>query len=137
MAKPTDEQFQAFNASLERCMADGTFLDRFYARFLLSSEVVAEKFAKTAMDKQARVLRTSLYLMSRAAQNKEDGRAHLAKIAKSHGRNELDIAPGLYAYWLDCLLMAVQETDRQFDPALKVAWRVVFEDSIAVMVAAY
>lgn len=137
MTKPNDAELLVFNASMDRCMADPTFLDRFYARFLLTSDVIGDKFANTAMDKQARVLRTSLYLMARAAQDKDDGKTHLASIAKSHSRTELNIEPALYTYWLECLLAAVEETDRQFDADVKHAWGRVFEDSIKVMVAAY
>jgi len=47
----------------------------------------------------------------------------LPRLAKRHGRQDLDIPPGLYDLWLDCLLQAARRHDPQFSPEIEAAWR--------------
>ena len=124
---------ERFFQSLQRCTSDPTFLQRFYARFLLSSDEVAAKFARVDIPRQSRILRTSLYLMCRAAAGFEDGLSHLREIATSHSRAKLDIGPHLYNIWLDCLVIVASETDPEFDDAVAQSWRATLQPCIAVM----
>ena len=114
-----------FRTSLERCLARSEFLERFYQRFMASSEEVREKFAKTDFSKQHRVLRGSLYLMSRAAMGLEDGREHLMAVAKTHGSAQLAIPPHHYDLWLEALIETAREMEQHFDAELEAAWREV------------
>lgn len=117
------ESLAAFQQSLERCLADKTFTHRFYARFVLSSDEVAERFAKVDLKRQANVLRSSLYLVLRAAMGQRDGLDHLEEVARTHSQRGYDIPPHLYAHWLDCLVAAARETDPHFDAAHEAHWR--------------
>ena len=111
-----------FEQSLHRCTADETFLQRFYARFLLSNEEVAKRFEGVDLKRQTRVLKTSLYLVLRAASGLADGMSHLEGIAHSHAKNGYDIKPSFYEHWLESLLLAAQETDPHFDDEIREAW---------------
>ncbi len=112
-----------FQSSLERCLADMTFTQRFYARFVLSSDEVAARFAHVDLKRQANVLRVSLYLVLRAALGQRDGIEHLEEVGRTHSRHGYDIPPHLYAHWLDCLIAAARETDPHFDDGLETHWR--------------
>lgn len=105
---PTD--LERFERSLERRLADPTFTSRFYARFLLTNDEVAAKFAGTNMTRQASVLKRSLYLVLRAALGLEDGLEHLDDIARSHGHRRLGIPAEMYELWLDTLVTVALET---------------------------
>ena len=122
MASPPVETFLA---SLKRCLAAPGFLDAFYERFLGSSEEVREKFRNTDMKRQARVLEDSLYVVANAAQGEEKSlaRGALPALAARHDRRGLDIRPGLYDLWIDCIVATAQTHDPQFDPAIERAWR--------------
>src|ERR1700730_15877167 len=101
---------ELFNDSIERCSCRSDFLNRFYTLFLASSDTVAKKFEHTDLRKQARVLKTSIYIMM-AASGGPERTVHLERIAKLHSRAELDIKPELYDLWLDRLVQTVKEFD--------------------------
>jgi hemoglobin-like flavoprotein len=131
-----ERDVELFNDSLERCSRSPEFLQRFYALFLASSDVVARKFEHTDLRKQARMLKTSLYVMMLAS-GEIERIAHLERIAKLHSRAGLDIQPELYDLWLDRLVQAVEEFDSQFDPDIEAAWRRVLRPGIEVMKSRY
>jgi hemoglobin-like flavoprotein len=127
---------ELFNDSLERCSAQPDFLGRFYRLFIASSDVVAKKFEHTDLKKQARMLRTSLYIMIEGSG--EPGReTQLERLARRHSRGDLDIKPELYDLWLEKLLQAVGETDPQFDAPTEAAWRRMLQPGIDIMKSGY
>jgi hemoglobin-like flavoprotein len=127
---------ELFNDSIERCSSDPEFLRRFYTLFLASSDTVAKKLERTDLRKQARLLKTSLYIMMLA--NDESERVvHLERLAKLHSRTGLDIKPELYDLWLDRLLQAVKESDPMFDMETETAWRRMLQPGIEFMKSRY
>ena len=122
-----------FRTSLERCLARPEFLEDFYDRFLASSDEVREKFAHTDFAKQRRMLRGSLYLMSRAAMGLDDGREHLAAVAKSHSSSRLAIPKHHYDLWLESLVETARESEGEFDAELEAAWREVLSLAVNVV----
>jgi hypothetical protein len=59
-------------------------LQRFYTLFLASSDTVAKKFEHTDLNKQARILKASLYIMM-SASGESERIVHLERLAKLHG----------------------------------------------------
>jgi hemoglobin-like flavoprotein len=133
----TLKDLEIFNDSYERCSSATRFVERFYELFLAASPEVAEKFKNTDFRKQRRTLRASLYLMMVAVQGYPEGVAHLDRMAETHGPDKLDIRPGLYDMWLQCLLQAVRDIDPQFGPEVESSWRAVLEPGIEYMRARY
>ncbi len=130
---------EVFIASLKRCLASPEFLLDFYAFFMDSSEEVREKFAKTDFKVQTRVMADSFWAMSVAAQGPKASAAWggLPRLAARHGRHELNIRPGLYDIWLDCLVEAVRKHDVQFSGDVEAAWRTTLLPGIEYMRAKY
>jgi len=118
-------QVDTFRASLNRCLATPDFLRRFYDLFLESSDEVKEKFRNTDFPRQTRILADSLYMMAVAGQLESDATAwkEMEGLAKRHDRSDLDIRPGLYDLWLECLLKAAAAHDPQWSPDIEAAWR--------------
>ena len=131
-----ERDVELFNDSIERCSRKPEFLRRFYALFLASSDEVARKFEHTDMRRQARLLKTSLYILMMASGESERV-AHLERLAKLHSRAGLDIKPELYDLWLDRLLQAVAEFDPLLDPETATAWRRVLQPGIEFMKSRY
>lgn len=125
-----------FNDSIERCSCRPEFLRRFYTLFLASSDMVAKKFERTDLRKQARLLKTSLYIMMLAS-GESERIVHLERLAKLHSRAELDIKPELYDLWLDRLVQAVKEFDPMFDAETETAWRRMLQPGIEFMKSRY
>jgi hemoglobin-like flavoprotein len=132
-------QVDTFLASLKRCLATPDFLHRFYDRFTESSPEVREKFEKTEFPRQTRVLADSLYVLAVAAQGSAEGLAwrELDRLAELHNRSHLDIRPGLYDVWLDCLLATARDFDPEMTPDVEVAWRQTLVVGIAHLRARY
>ena len=131
-----ERDIELFNDSLERCSGSPDFLRRFYALFLASSDTVASKFEHTDLRRQARMLKTSLYVMMLTGAGSERT-VHLERLARLHGRAELDIPPELYDLWLDRLVQAVAEFDPLFDTETATAWRRVLQPGIEFMKSRY
>jgi len=122
-AGPDEAMLGTFEASLERCLAQPGFLDRFYQAFLASSPKVSEKFAHTDFERQKRALHGSFQLMLRAA--REDGHGapdFLDELARRHGVSQLAVGAELYDLWLDSLLATVEDADPLHSPAVARAW---------------
>ena len=131
-----ERDIELFNDSFERCSCSPEFLRRFYTLFLASSDTVARKFEHTDLRAQARMLKTSLYMMMSATYESERI-VHLERLARRHSRADLDIEPGLYDLWLDRLVQAVTEFDPMFDDEIGTAWRRVLQPGIEFMKSGY
>ena len=131
-----ERDVELFNDSIERCSCSSDFLSRFYTLFLASSDTVAKKFEHTDLRKQARVLKTSLYIMMSVCGASEQI-VHLEPLAKLHSRAELDIKPELYDLWLDRLVQTVKEFDPMFSLEIDAAWRRVLQPGIKFMKSKY
>lgn len=127
---------ERFEASMDRCLADPRFLERFYETFMASSPAVAAKFSNTNLPRQIKMLEDSLRLVLKAAGGLEEGRAHLAQIAESHSRRGLGIEEELYVLWLGSLVKAAEQSDPEWSPALDATWRAALEPCIDAMIAA-
>jgi hypothetical protein len=127
----TSEHVDLFRASLKRCLATPHFLGKFYDSFVASSGEVREKFRNTDFEQQTRMLADSLYALAVAAQARREGSpawADMPRLAARHSRADLDIRPGLYDHWLDCLVETARQHDPEFSPEIEAAWR----DTLAV-----
>jgi hemoglobin-like flavoprotein len=131
-----ERDVELFNDSIERCSGKPEFLRRFYTLFLASSDAVAKKFKHTDLQKQAAMLKSSLYVMMLAGSESEKV-VHLEGLAKRHSRTELDIKPELYDLWLDRLVQAVEEFDPLFDAETGAAWRHMLQPGIDFMKSRY
>lgn len=131
-----EKDIELFNDSIERCSSRPEFLTRFYTLFLSSSDTVAKKFERTDMRQQARMLKTSLYIMMMAS-SKSERVVHMERLARRHSRAELDIKPELYDLWLDRLVQAVKEFDPKFDLETETAWRRMLQPGIEFMKSRY
>jgi hemoglobin-like flavoprotein len=133
------EHVEVFLASLKRCLARPDFLLDFYGLFMDSSDEVRQKFANTDFKQQTRVLADSFWVISVAAQSPKSSPAwgDLPRLAARHGHRDLDIRPGLYDTWLDCLLQAVRKHDNQFTPEVEDAWRKTLAVGIEYMRSKY
>jgi len=126
-----------FNESLDRCLADPAFLDRFYHLLTSSSEEIAEKFRQTDFDRQKGALKTALFVLLFAHEWNLAGDAYLQGVARRHSRKDLGVRPELYDVWIECLLQTVTEFDSSFCPQVEDAWRKVVGPGIAFLKAAY
>src|SRR6266568_4040214 len=81
---------ESFLASLKRCLGVPGFMETFYRSFVSSSEEVREKFRNTDLQRQARMLSDSLYVLAAAVQGQMRSPAwgDLPRLAERHSRKE-------------------------------------------------
>jgi hemoglobin-like flavoprotein len=118
-----------FHASLARATSDGRFADVFYARFMASSPAVVAIFAGADVEKLKRKLRSSLHVMTLAADDAPGADLYLDYLGAVHRR--LDIRPEMYDAWLDALLATVADCDAQYSAETARAWRSVIGAAVA------
>ena len=132
---PVDHVF-VFRGSLNRCLAQGTFMRSFYERFLGSSDEVREKFEDVDMERQFQMVTDSLYVLAVVAEDAH-GPEVLAGLADRHSRKGADVRPELYDLWLAALMKTVAGFDPEFGPEVEEAWRETLAPGIAYMRSRY
>ena len=130
---------EILRASLKRCLAKPDFLLDFYGIFMASSAEVRDKFKDTDIKRQTLVLTESLWAMALAAESAAGSPAwgDLPHLAEMHSRAHLDIRPGLYDQWLDCLIDAAGRHDPLFSAEIETAWRQTLAVGIEYMRSRY
>ncbi|MBR9912380.1 MAG: globin [Gammaproteobacteria bacterium] len=132
---------EEFKSSYERILGSSVgfksdtaepFFDYFYQCFLASSPEVANAFRNTNMDAQKQMLKRSLIYSVGFLASKESY-AHMEKMARKHGRHNLNIPAPLYELWLDCMLAAVAKFDPKYDDDVELAWRLALAPAITYM----
>jgi hemoglobin-like flavoprotein len=113
------------------------FFDRFYERFLGSSDEISGKFHEGDFEKQNRALRDAFYFLFSAMVGEPDAWQQLELSALRHSRNDLEIPPWMYAVWLDCLLETIREFNPAIDAQTEAAWRDVMAIGIKFMIERY
>ncbi|WP_455232068.1 globin [Geopseudomonas aromaticivorans] len=121
--------------SYGRCCASPNFFDTFYQHFLASSPAIRDKFTKTNMVAQKQLLRAGILNLVLYARGMSDTK--LRALGQSHSREGLDIRPELYDLWLDSLLLAVKEHDKDADSDILAAWREVLGKGINLIKSYY
>jgi hypothetical protein len=139
LESPIVDFVDVFRASLKRCLERPDFLLDFYGAFMDSSEEVRVKFARTDFRRQTEVLADSLWAMAVAAQGSPSSPAQgeLPRLAEKHSRRDLDIRPGLYDVWLDCLVATARRHDPGFSTEIEDAWRKTLAVGIEVLRSRY
>ena len=128
-----DELFDQSYERVKRITKHGkSFFDVFYDNFIATSDIVAEHFRDTDMQRQREMLEKSFYslFIFYATNNAND---YLDKIAKMHGASALNIPPKMYDIWMECLIDTVREFDPEFNDDIELSWRVVLSSGIVYM----
>jgi hemoglobin-like flavoprotein len=128
-----EKTFQIYNDSFEYCLSKEGFLPRFYELFIGASPEVREKFKDTDFQRQVRIFKKSLYVLTMASVGTDEARKELVRLGQIHGREGLNIPPDMYDLWLDCLIRAVRECHTEWHPDIERSWREMLGPHIAVL----
>ena len=121
--------------SYARCIESPGFLDTFYQHLLGSSPAIPPMFSQTDFERQHKLLQHSLGVLLIYA--KRQNPALLERIAERHNRDNVDVEPDLYPFFLESLVKAVEEHDPEFDSDADEAWRTALTPGIEFMKARY
>jgi len=121
--------------SYSRCLRAQGFFDSFYERLLSSDPAVPPMFANTEFPKQHKVLQHGLGLLLSYANRPDD--TLLERIAARHSAGGVDVAPEMYALFIDALVETVREHDPRCDGEVEAAWREAVMPGIEFMQSRY
>lgn len=117
------EGLETVKHSYGRATLKPQFFDRFYEIFLGSNPSFKPLFQHTDLNKQKQLLKTGVAMMLSHLEGKPAGTMTLDRIGKSHAKNQLNIQPALYQYWIESLVAAAKECDSKWTPAIEHAWQ--------------
>lgn len=127
--------------SFGRCLLNRSFgkgfLDAFYDEFLASDPRIKSRFSKTDMQKQKSLLRHGLSMVIMFGSGSGVAKNAVEQLAVKHDRRHMNIAPGLYRYWVKSLLACVKKYDSNYDAALGGQWSEVLDLGVSVMTKAH
>ena len=127
----------AIKQSFGRALTAPTFLTRFYETLIACSPEIADKFSNTDLKKQYELLEHSLAMALLFPDDNIVAKQVVNKIRESHNKHNLNIAPGLYADWLDSLMKVLHEVDPEFTTELEQQWRTFLKIAIDHIKAGY
>jgi hypothetical protein len=126
-----DESYSRIFGDQVAISASGdAFFDRFYQIFVAKSDDIRSLFAGTDMERQASMLRRSLYELV-AFYVTGALTEQMRDVARIHQR--LEFNPVLWDYWLDSLVETAAEYDASFDEITGYAWRLAMTPGITYL----
>lgn len=124
----------AVRNSYARCLMREDFIDRFYTIFIDSHPSIRPMFANTDFDAQINLLRQGLLCAFNFARGDDRAATSMDRFRESHGRTgRLKVAPKLYPFWVNSMVIAANECDPQFTPRLEREWRALLGKATAHM----
>ena len=98
-------------------------IDRFYKIFMASHPAIRPLFRNTDFAHQAEVLKQGVNTAIMYAQGFPTAKSTLQHLRETHSKDQMNIDPALYKYWIDSLVKAVSEADHKFTPKIARQWR--------------
>lgn len=128
-----EKTLEIYNDSFEYCLSKEGFLPRFYELFIDSSPEVRKKFMNTDIQRQSRILKKSLYVLTMASVGTEEARNELIRLGKTHGAQGMQIPDYMYDLWLNCLLRTVREFHTDWKPEIEASWHAMLDPHIEIL----
>ncbi len=128
---------ETVRTSFTRCCAKDDFIDTFYHQLAFAAPQTGPMFANTDMEKQDALVRSGIEHLIEFAAGQDGVIGRIRELGVIHDRQNLDIPPELYPFWIDAMVLAVRECDDQFDEDLGKAWRAVLQPGIDLMTLIY
>ena len=112
-------------------------IDRFYEIFLASHPDIKPFFRHTDFVKQKLLLKTGVIMLLTHLEGKSAWTENLIHIARRHSKQELNIPPSLYQFWIDSLISAVKEYDNKWNPELERIWGKILRAGVDFLLEHY
>lgn len=129
--------YEAVQASYDRCLEDETFFDTFYDLFLVKSPEIPPLFKDTDFRRQKQVVRVSVRMMIRLGLGEPQTVEAIEKLGELHSSRDRNIKPELYELWLNALCESVKQHDPEYTAELEQQWRDTMQHGIELMTSMY
>lgn len=127
----------AAQASYERASGKPEFYASFYANFFKVCPDARPRFAKTDFDRQHKLLHHAIGMLLIYPKHLNEDPNLLSRLAKRHGRNDLDIPASMYRPFVDALITTLRQCDPSFTGPLETGWRAILDVGVRYMQSKY
>ncbi len=110
---------------------------RFYDIFLDADPRIKPLFKDTDFARQKELFMHGLLMLLEYDEGRETGKMALHRLGELHSRKKMNIAPEMFAIWVNCLMKTLTELDPEFSPELETQWRHALQKGIAVIIKMY
>ena len=131
------EMLQTAHASYERAAARPEFFSSFYKNFFAACPEAPPMFAKTDFDRQHKLLQHAIGLLLIFPKHVQEEPGVLSRLARRHGRKDLNIPPALYGPFVESLILTLRQCDTQFSAPTEAAWRATLAPGVEYMKGKY
>ena len=125
-----DYDIEEVRMSYGRSLSNRKLIDRFYEIFMASHPDIPKLFENTDFDKQKDLLSQSINMAILFPQKNKIATNAIDRISKTHSKENMDINPEFYPYWLDSLITTLSESDPEFTTDLERQWRLILQETI-------
>lgn len=115
--KDWSSKVEIVKLSLVRAMTSSLFAKTFYENLFYLNPKLKDYFRNTDWKKQEIALIKGVdHLMGFFADEKNEiHRKNIVRLAESHSKNNLNIHPHKYYYWIDAMVMTLRELDHEWE----------------------
>lgn len=131
------DSLDAAHASYERASARPEFYATFYANFFKVCPDARPRFAKTNFERQHKLLHHAIGMLLIYPKHQTDEPNLLSRLARRHGRKDLDIPVSMYPPFVDALIATLRQCDAAFTDQLEKAWRDILAVGVRYMQSKY
>lgn len=112
------------------------FYDTFY-EILTQDAQVAKHFEGVGEARRAFFAKTSIPTLIMYVMGSPLAEKRMRSLAKTHGRDQINVHPDLYEFWLETVIAMLWKYDEEFDEELEVIWRRAIRKGIEIFIDAY
>ena len=136
--KTWDEKVILVIGSFNRSKGTANFANDFYTNLFFLNPKIKKYFEKTDFAHQEKALMMGLqYILDYLDHSNQNARVQVLRLSQTHSKNNMNIYPHDYYYWMDALVMTVKKHDPQWYDDLGFYWREVVFNPISFMISQY
>ena len=125
--------------SYQRAMKSPLFFDKFYSNLFFLKPEIEKYFINTKWEHQKIALEKGIQHLL-GFLGKDPGKIHhknILRLSESHSKKNLNIHPHNYYYWIDAMIMTLEEFDPKWHKSLEYYHRECVFFPISFMISRY
>ena len=136
--KSWSEKVKLVQASFHRCTTSKLFAQSFYKNLFYLNPDIENYFKETDWKQQEIALHAGVgHILSFLDKNDKAAKNNVERIAESHSKDNMNIHPHDYYYWIDALIMTAKECDHKWYDDLQYYWREVIFYPVSYIISRY
>ena len=121
-----------------RVKDDHKFAKTFYDNLFFLNKDLKNYFKNTDFVHQEKALMHGLtFLTEYTSESSENARSQVKRLAYVHNKDNLNIHPHLYYYWVEALIITVKKEDNLWHDDLEYYWREVIFMPVSFFISQY